>query len=85
MDIEAKGYKVEMTPRELWSLFFWLQDSLIYTTKNHWINHQDKWQENEKERIDIIKNIASNLGRIDLFENCLLKVNEIFKEFNQTK
>lgn len=82
MNIEAKDFEIKMTYGQLWSTAFDVQSALEYTLKTHWINHQQRWQENEKDRLSRLRNMFYALGRPELHESIFKKAEEIFKEFN---
>jgi len=85
MKIIAEKYTLEMTHDELWSTAFDVKHSLINSLKTHWINYQDVWQKNEKERISRCRNMFLALGRPELFEDVFKTAEEIFAEFNNKK
>jgi len=85
MNIEAKEFHLKMTHGELWSLGFDVINALRASLKDHWVNHQDRWKENEKERIERIKSIFTALGRPDVFALLDDEAKEIFDKFNAKK
>jgi|LakMenEpi03Aug12_release.lakeMendotaPanAssembly.Ray.scaffolds.fasta_scaffold1056923_2 hypothetical protein len=85
MNIEAKGFELKMTYGELWSLGFDAINALRASLKDHWVNHQLKWKEGEKERIDRIKQIFNALGRQDIYATIESEANDIFDAFNAKK
>jgi len=85
MNIEAKDYELKMTQSELWSTAFDVLQILNHTIKTHWINHQNSWKENEKPRLERIRQMFYALGRPDIYENIFNDAEKIFKEFNSSK
>ena len=67
MDIEAKLFELKMTYGELWSTAFDVQISLEHTLKTHWVNHQARWEENEKDRLNRLRSMFYALGRPELY------------------
>lgn len=85
MNIEAQKFTIEMTNEELWNTAFDVRRSLEHTLKTHWVNHQDVWQQNEKEKLCRVKKMFLSLGRPDLYDAIFDMAKEIFTEFNKDK
>jgi len=82
MDIESKGFIINVTQKELRTICSCIEIAIIHNARTHWINHQSSWENGEKEPLYILKQAFSNLGRIDLYEDIFKKVEDIFKKFN---
>ena len=82
MNIEAKGYTVQMDLDELWDLAFSVKHSLEHTLRTHWINHQDSWEKNEEKKLRLLKTMFNALGRSDVYEQIFKYAEDIFKKFN---
>ena len=85
MNIEAKGYTVQMDLDELWDLAFSVKHSLEYTLKTHWINHQNSWEKNEEKKLFLLKTMFNALGRLDVYEQIFKDAEDIFKKFNDKR
>lgn len=85
MDIKANKINMNLSYDELWNIAFWVKKSLETTLKEHWINHQDAWEGQEKERLSMLKNSFMVLGRIDLYEECFTTARSIFENHNKNK
>jgi len=83
MDIQSNNFEIKLSHDELWDLAFYVKDSLEYTIKTHWINHQDVWKKNEQKRLDVIKMMFASLGRHDVYESIFQEVDEIFIMHNK--
>jgi alpha-amylase/alpha-mannosidase (GH57 family) len=82
MNIEAKGYTIQMDLDELWDLAFSVKSSLEFTLKNHWVNHQNVWEKNEEKKLALLKTMFNALGRQDVYDNIFQEAQDIFKKFN---
>jgi hypothetical protein len=82
MNIEAKGYTIQMDLDELWDLAFSVKSSLHFTLKNHWVNHQNVWEKNEENKLALLKTMFNALGRQDVYDNIFQDAQDIFKKFN---
>lgn len=85
MNIESKGFKIEMTHGELWETAWDVRSALEKTLREHWVNHQKAWEENEKGRLERLKIMFESIGRYDLYANTLKMADDIFTEFNDKK
>lgn len=83
MDIKAKKFEMKISYSELWATTFDVQNALEHALKTHWINHQEQWKENEKERLSRLRYMFYALGRPDLYEQIFLKSDEIFQKINK--
>ena len=84
MEIKSEKFIIEMTHDELWNTAFDIRRSIEYALQTHWINHQDVWEKNEKERLFRCKRMVVALGRVELYDEIFGKAKEIFTEFNKT-
>jgi alpha-amylase/alpha-mannosidase (GH57 family) len=82
MNIEAKGYTIQMDLNELWDLAFSVKSSLDFTLKDHWVNHQNVWEKNEEKKLALLKTMFNALGRQDVYDNIFQEAQDIFKKFN---
>ena len=85
MNIQAKGYTIQMDLDELWDLAFSVKHSLEYTLKTHWINHQNVWEKNEAKKLKLLKTMFNALGRLDVYEQIFKEAEDIFKKFNDKR
>lgn len=85
MNVEAQNFKLEMSYGELWSLAYDVERGIKHTLRTHWVNHQNKWKENEKPALDRLRVFFTCLGRPELADNIYLAADDIFREFNQNK
>lgn len=85
MNIEPKEYKITMSYGELWGIAFDLEKAFLDSVKTHWVNHQDRWEENEKERLGVIKLMFYNLARPELYSIMLEKAEKIIQDFNKSR
>ena len=85
MNIEADNFKIEMTNNELWSTAFDVKRALEASLKDHWVNHQDVWEKNEKERLYRLRSFFAHLGRLDQYDDVFIRAKEIFNSFNDKK
>lgn len=83
MRIEAKGYNLEITVDELWLLAFSVKNSLENSIKNHWVNNQDVWKKNEKEKLMLLETMFTALGRLDVYNGIFKEAEIIFEKFNK--
>tara|TARA_R110000796_G_scaffold119747_1_gene233877 strand:- start:50 stop:310 length:261 start_codon:yes stop_codon:yes gene_type:complete len=83
MNIEAKDYNIEMSYNELWTLAFSVRGSLKYSIETHWVNHQDSWEEGEREKLNVIEMMFNALGRHDLYDDIFPDAITVFKEFKE--
>ena len=83
MDIEAENFKLVMSQSDLWATAFDVKQALESTVERHWVNHQDVWEQNEKERLNRIKVFFYALGRPDLYDDVFVRVKELFKKYNE--
>lgn len=83
MNITPKGYTLELSYNELWTIAWSVRRDLEDSLKEHYIHYQDgAFERNEKEKLNILKEMYTYLGRIDLYEG-IFKIKEtVFKEFN---
>jgi alpha-amylase/alpha-mannosidase (GH57 family) len=82
MNIEAKGYTIQMDLNELLDLAFSVKSSLDFTLKDHWVNHQNVWEKNEEKKLALLKTMFNALGRQDVYDNIFQEAQDIFKKFN---
>jgi hypothetical protein len=85
MDIKANDYQITVTHDELWDLAFNVRRALFDTFKTHWINHQNSWKQNEKQRLHLLQRMFFALGRPDLFEEIETEAEKTFAEFNKKR
>jgi hypothetical protein len=85
MNIDAIDFELKMTQGELWSLAFWVKNSLVFTIKDHWVSHQDAWKEHEKQRLQVINRMFLSLGRPDLYNDIFETADKVFNEYNSKK
>lgn len=85
MNIEAKDFEIKMSYGELWSVAFDIQYAIENALRTHWVNHQDSWQNGEKDRLSRSRAMFIALGRPDLNDLIIGKAKEIFDEFNKAK
>lgn len=83
MNIEAKGFKIEMTYNELWNTAFDIRRALENEIKTHWVRHQQNWEINEKERLSRCKQMFTSLVRPDLYDEIFTIAKDAFNEFNE--
>tara|TARA_R110000772_G_scaffold37589_4_gene89220 strand:- start:165 stop:431 length:267 start_codon:yes stop_codon:yes gene_type:complete len=82
MNIEAKGYTIQMDLEELWTLAFSVKNALKTTLETHWINHQKVWEKNEEKKLKLLKTMFNALGRQDVYDDIFKDAEDIFKTFN---
>ncbi len=85
MDISAEKYTIKLTENELWTIGFCIKSDIENSIKNHWVNHQLNWENSEKEKLALVKQIFLSLGRPDIFDDILYFANETFNVFNKEK
>ena len=85
MNIESKGFTIQLDNTEMWSLTYEVRESLISTTRRHWVNHPDKWRENEVSRLNRLKMLCSHMGRIDIYEGTITEVEKILEDHKNSK
>jgi hypothetical protein len=85
MNIEAKGFKIDMTHQEAYNTAFNIRRCLEKSLKEHWVNHQSSWMSGEKETLYRLQTFFDALGRHDLYEEIYFIADAIFKEFNEIK
>ena len=85
MNIEAKDFEMRLNYAELWTLTYDVQTALKYSITTHWVNHQESWKQNEKERLFKLQSMYNALGRPDMYENAMIEFEEIIKKFNNQK
>lgn len=83
MNIDAECFTIKMTHGDLWSTAFDVRYAIIDTIKTHWIKHQDRWKENEAERLNRCRAMFFALGRPDLYEEIFIQADQIFKVHNE--
>ena len=85
MEIEAKGFKIDMTSQEAYNTALDIRRSLEKSLKTHWVNHQSSWLSNEKETLYRLRMFFNALGRPDLYEEIYNIAEKIFEEYNKEK
>lgn len=85
MNIEAEKFKIEMTYNEVWNTAFDIRRAIESSLKDHWVNHQNVWETNEKEKLQRLRIFFTALGRVDLYDEIFSKATEIFKAFNEKR
>lgn len=85
MEIEARGFKIDMTYREAWDIAFDIRRSLEKSLKEHWVDHRNVWMSMEKERLSRLQTFFDALGRPDLYEEIYNIAEKIFEEYNKEK
>lgn len=83
MQIQGKEFYLTMSHEELWSIAWDVKNAFMSTIKDHWVNHQDSWRNNEKARLKRIESLFNALGRPDLFINIETEVKQVFEDFNK--
>ena len=83
MNIEAERFNIEMTHNELWSTAHDVRAALMEVIKSHWVNNQQSWQVNERERLNRCRSMFKHLGRIDLYDDIFLTADDVFKKHNE--
>jgi hypothetical protein len=85
MNIEAKDFVLKMTYGELWTLAFDVRRALTTILETHWVNHQQRWKENESERLRVIRDMFYALGRPDFYDEIFNEAEKIFEKFNSKR
>ena len=85
MNINIEHLTIELTGEEFWSIAFYIRQSLISEVKKHWVNYQDSWERNEKQRLKILKCMFEKLGREDVYINMFDEIQIIFSNHNKNK
>lgn len=85
MTIEPKEYSLKMSYDELWTITFYIRDSLTNAIDKYWVHHQNVWEENEKERLKTLKDFFNHLEKPELYDLLLLNIKKHFENFNKNK
>jgi len=85
MDIQAKGYTIQMDSDELFNLALSVKHSLKNSLENHWVNHQNAWEKNEESKLRLLKTMFRALGRLDVYDDIFKEAEETFKKFNDKR
>lgn len=83
MNIEATGYKIEMSEQELWLIAFSLKHDMEDTDKAlHSAQHygMKTFMDNYGKYLDIYQNICSHLGRLDIYNETVLLIGRTINE-----
>lgn len=82
MNIQPKGYTLELSYDEMWNLAWSVRRDIEQDIKSHYIHHQDAFERNEQTKLNTLRELFNYLGRVDLYED-IFKVKEgAFKNFN---
>ncbi len=83
MEIAAEKFTIEVTYNELWSIAWGLRNDLQNTIKTHWVQFQDNWMQNEKDKLYLINKMFTHLARPDLYDDLLKYANQTFLDYNK--
>lgn len=85
MNIEAENFNVKCTHGELFDIAWKLNTSLMYEVQTHWIYHQEAFKRDREEIFKNVRILFVALGRPDLYNDALKKVDEMIDNHNNTQ
>lgn len=83
MELRAEKYQLQLDYNELWDIAFDTLHSLQNTIDNHWINHQQVWEQHEERRLCRLKKFFMCLGRIELYDEVFDYATKSFDKHNK--
>ena len=79
--IQAKGYEVDLTRNEAWTLTMILKHEMEGVISDpHYERYPDSLSQNASEKIRLFRSFAYAVGRPDIYEDTMKKVHDYLSE-----
>ena len=86
MNISSTGYAIELSESELWSILFCTKHYLEQSEKTDHCKRfsgMQTYRENYGREIEIYRQICMKIGRPDLYDETISKIENVLKEFEK--